>query len=642
MGQDKQVVHRSGRRGILAKEPLLMLGAVILTLYFAREILIPLALALTLNFLLAPAVIFLQRYKFRRVPAVAVVVLFAGLTIGAVGWIVARQLLVVADGLSDYRINIHNKMAALHAPTTGPFAQAMEGLQAIGQELNLVPPPPQTDAARNSASRKRTAQARTAPAPTPDNPMPVAVVSPPRTTLQSLRDVLLPIGKPLGETGVVLIFTLYMLVKREDLRNRLLLLAGMSRLNLMTQALNDAAQRISSYLVMNFLVNGCYGLAVGIGLFFIGLPNATLWGVLAGILRIVPYVGTLIGATIPTLFALAVFDTWWQPLLVLLLFGVLEFSLSNFFEPWLYGAHTGISSLALLITAIFWTLLWGWPGLVLSTPLTVCLIVMGRFVPEMAFLHILLGDDAELAPEAKFYERLLAMDQIEAHLIADSFLEGKPLLELYDGVVLPALALAEQDREKGALDEVRGAFLLQSAAELVAELTDYEMNLAEDTAAKAADPDEELPEDAPAIRPFPVVCLSTKDQADEIAATMLAQLLERDGNRALMLPLAAISQEVLERLAEEPNNVIAISALPPFAFSRSRAMCQKVREVLPNNRIILCLWRNGVDPVRLKERFGSTRPDSVTTSLAAALEQIHEWQRIDAGIEEEASPEHAL
>ena len=261
---------------------------------------------------------------------------------------------------------------------------------------------------------------------------------------------------------------------------------------------------------------------------------------------------------------------------------------------------------------------------------------MGRFVPEMAFLHILLGDDAELAPEAKFYERLLAMDQNEAHLIADNFLEGKPLLELYDNVVLPALALAEQDREKGALDEVRGTFLLQSAAELVAELTDYQLELA---AESDSEPEREPTAAAPSVRPFPVVCLSTKDQADEIAATMFAQLAERAGSRALMLPLTAISQEVLERLAEEPSNVIAISALPPFAFSRSRALCQKVREFLPHNRILICLWRNAVDPARLKERFGSTRPDSVATSLTAALEKIQEWQRIDSGVEEETSTE---
>ena len=188
---------------------------------------------------------------------------------------------------------------------------------------------------------------------------------------------------------MVFIFTMYMLVKREDLRNRLLLLAGMGQLNIMTQALNDAGERISRYLVMNAAVNAGFGAVFGFALFLLGVPYATLWGVLIGILRVVPYVGTLIGGVIPLLFTLAVFTTWWQPVTVLLLFLGLEAIVGNVIEPMLYGAHTGISSLALLATAIVWTLLWGWPGLVLSTPLTVVLIVMGRYVPQMGFLHIL-------------------------------------------------------------------------------------------------------------------------------------------------------------------------------------------------------------------------------------------------------------
>ncbi len=389
MARDKTDAQRSNRRALLAREPLLLLAVVILTLYFARQILIPLALALTLNFLLAPAVIFLQKLKLGRMAAVGIVVLGAALIIATIGWVVANQLIGVADGLSDYQINIHNKVAALHAPTAGPLARAVESLRAIGQEITTVPKNEITTSTP-AASRRRAVQSKQ-PTATPENPLPVTVIEPARSTLQSLRDVVVPIGKPLGEAGIVFIFTIYMLVKREDLRNRLLLLAGMGHLNLMTQALNDAAQRISSYLIMNFAVNASYGVVVAIGLYCIGVPNATLWGALAGILRIVPYVGTVIGATLPLLFALAVFNTWWPPLLVLLLFGVIEFSLSNFIEPWLYGSHTGISSLALLTTAIVWTLLWGWPGLVLSTPLTVCLIVMGRYVPQMSFLHTLLG-----------------------------------------------------------------------------------------------------------------------------------------------------------------------------------------------------------------------------------------------------------
>jgi len=300
---------------------------------------------------------------------------------------------------------------------------------------------------------------------------------------------------------------------------------------------------------------------------------------------------------------------------VIALFAVLEFSCSNILEPWLYGSQTGISTLALLIMAVFWTLLWGWPGLVLSTPLTVCLIVMGLHMPQLSFLHTLLGDDARLAPEAKFYERLLAMDQAEAHVIAESFLADHSLAELYDVVLLPALSLAERDRHQGALDEVRANFVFQCANELIAELSD--------TAVLATD--NPVPGMVPR-KSFPVICVSTQDQADEIAATMLVQILEQAGNRTLQLPASALSDEILSRLAEETDTVICVSALPPFAFAETRALCQKVRHRLPHNRIVVGLWDPALDAERIRERLSTCRPDRVVTNLALAVQQIREWQ----------------
>src|ERR1051325_1492659 len=203
---------------------------------------------------------------------------------------------------------------------------------------------------------------------------------------------------------------------------------------------------------MQFLVNAVFGALFAVGLFAIGVPHPVLWGVLAGILRIVPYVGTLVAATLPIILSLAVFDGWLPPLLVLLLFAGLELIIGNFVEPWLYGAHTGISSLALLVTAVFWTVLWGPAGLVLSTPLTVCVVVLGRYFPELSFLHILLGDEQALEAEVQLYQRLLARDPCEARTVVDAFLKGKTLIELYDSVLIPALSLAEQDRHNGSID----------------------------------------------------------------------------------------------------------------------------------------------------------------------------------------------
>jgi predicted PurR-regulated permease PerM len=614
--------NQRARRGLFASEPVLLLATVIAVLYFARAILIPVALALTLNFLLAPAVLYLHRFRLRRVPAVIIVVVLAASIVGGIGWVMASQLVRIAELLPDYRVNLHAKLETLHTPTLGPVGRALRGVREVGQEISapastaqpaagtLGSAPAATPVESSSAQRKghvTTPPSEPAAAPSPASPIPVTVV-PPSQGISELLTALGPVVQPLGEGVFVLVITVYMLIKREDLHNRLLLLAGMGRLNIVTKALDDAGKRITSFLTMNFLVNAGYGVCFGVGLFAIGIPYATLWGVIASILRFVPYIGTSIGVLLPFVFALGVYQPWGPALVVLALFAVLEFSVSNILEPWLYGSQTGISTLALLIMAVFWTLLWGWPGLVLSTPLTVCLIVMG--------LHILLGDEARLAPEAKFYERLLAMDQAEAHVIAEGFLSNHPLAELYDVVLLPALSLAERDRHQGALDEVRAGFVFQCANELIAELSD--------TAVLSPDGD---PLNQSANRKsFPVICVSTQDQADEIAATMLAQLLEQAGNRALQLPASALSDEILGRLAEETETVICVSALPPFAFAETRSLCQKVRHRLPRNRIMVGLWDPALDAERIRERLSTCRPDRVVTNLAQAVQQVREWQ----------------
>ena len=329
---------------------------------------------------------------------------------------------------------------------------------------------------------------------------------------------------------MVLIFTVFMLLKREDLRNRLLRLAGLGQLNLMTQALDDASGRVSRYLLMQFLVNAGFGTLFGFGLYCIGVPNPALWGVVAGILRYVPYVGTLVAATLPLALSLAVFDGWLRPLLVFLLVAGLELIIANFVEPWLYGTHVGISSLALLVTAVFWTVLWGPAGLILSTPLTVCVVVLGRYFPQLSFLHTLLGDEPVLAAEAQIYQRLLAMDQLEAQTIVDEFLKGRPLVELYDSVLIPTLSMAEQDRHKGALDAAREEFLFLSINEMVVEFSEYQLA---DTTAIADTGDH------PNHR---IVCLPAYDRADEIMAAMLAQILEQKGFATLSFPSRVFSQ----------------------------------------------------------------------------------------------------
>jgi predicted PurR-regulated permease PerM len=594
--------------------PMVMLFGTIAALYLAREILIPLAFAVILTFVLSPVVALLERSRIGRVPSVVVTVLVMMAATGCLGWIIAVQLVDVAKELPRYGQNIQAKMEALRIPTKGPLGLAANSLREVGRELSS-PGTPSPDSGPAVQNRKQL----TAPG-TPGLPLPVQIVQQPANELDYLRNLIQHVLRPLALTGLVLIFTVFMLIKRFDLRHRFFRLVGLGQINIMTEALDDAALRVSRYLLMQVLVNAAFGTLFGIGLYCIGVPYPMLWGVVGGLLRIVPYIGTMVAATLPIALSLAAFDSWLPPLLVFLLFASLEVIIANFVEPWLYGANTGISSLALLVAAIFWTVLWGPAGLILSTPLTVCVVVLGRYVPQLSFLHILLGDEEALGAEAQIYQRLLAMDQPEAHAIVDRFLKEKPLVELYDSVFIPALSLAEQDRHKGAIDTTREEFLFLSINDLITELSEYQpahdSSKAQDAAAQSS-PAERL-----STR---VICLPANDRADEVTAAMLAQLLEQAGHAALSLPIAHASlAEMLALLEIRPDDVICISALPPYAFTPARTMCKLIRERFPKVKLVIGVWGFSGDTEKAKARFERTQPDRLLTSLAQAVEQIQE------------------
>jgi predicted PurR-regulated permease PerM len=584
--------------------PLLGLAATLLILFFARDLLIPFAFALMLAFLLAPAVARLEARRVPRVGAVAITGFVAFTLICGVGYVVAGQLLNVARELPAYRLNVQKRIASVHSTAAESLENAFTAVEGIGGDI--------ATGAGNGALNQQQPTVQAAP---------VRIVDPDRNQFQAAAEFLLRFLRPLATFGVVIVFTMYLLMERNDLRRRILLLAGMGRIRLMNQALQDAATRISQYLLFQVAVNAVYGALFGIGLFLVGVPNATFWGVLAGILRIVPYIGAAAGLGLPLIVCVGTSPSWGPPLLLIGLFLALELTATNVVEPWLFSSRTGISSLALLVMAIFWTLLWGWPGLILSTPLTVCIVVLGRHVPRMSFLHALLGADAELSAEALFYERLLAMDQQEARTVANRFLEGKNLVELYDSVVIPALALVEQDRHQGAFDDVRCNFFFLSIGELVAELTSYHPGLD-----PLLDPHFRMQKD------FAVVCISAEDQADELTTHMLVQVLERAFHQTLYLP-ATVSDEILDSLANERNTVVFVSALPPFAFSQARAICQRVRTHLPHNRMIVGLWNSTEDPERAQDltRFGNGRPTAVVNTLAQAVRQVAQWHQETVG-----------
>ncbi|HXJ13519.1 MAG TPA: AI-2E family transporter, partial [Candidatus Limnocylindrales bacterium] len=320
--------------------------------------------------------------------------------------------------------------------------------------------------------------------------------------------------------------------------------------------------------------------------------------------------------------SLAVFDGWLPPLLVFLLFAGLELIIGNFIEPWLYGAHTGISSLALLATAVFWAVLWGPAGLILSTPLTVCAVVLGRYFPQLSFLHVLLGDEEALEAEAQLYQRLLAMDQPEARAIVDEFLKGRPLIELYDAVLIPALSLAEQDRHNGTIDNAHEEFLFLSINEMIAEFSEYHPVL--------TTPEEEgTDRDPQAGAQFSgrMLCFPAHDLADEITAAMLAQLLEQRGYVALSFPHGTPPLEMLALADPGRDDIICISALPPYAFAPARMICRQIRGRFPKIKLVAGVWGFRGDTEKAKARFERSQPDRLVTGLAQALEQIEELIR---------------
>jgi len=594
----------------------------IATLYFARIVLIPFALALLFTFILTPLVKILERAHFGRILSVLLVVLLSVGACGAVGWTVAKQFTQVVDQLPDYKANIRTKLTSLHWSNHHALDNASQTMTEIGKDLAATPAVlPSGDSTVTQSSPKRAAAQ--------PRPIPVEVVKPPALPLESMQNVL----GLLASVLIVLVFTIFMLIRREDLRNRLISLAGDGNLHLITQTLDDASARVSRYLLLQFVVNTCYGIFIGVGLHFIGLPGALLWGVIVGTLRFLPYVGPPLGGIMPLLLSLAVFDGWTRPLIVLGLFVFTEVIVSNFIEPFLYGIHTGISSLAILVAAIFWTAIWGPIGLVLSTPLTVCLLVVGRHVPRLRFLQILLGDEPPLTPDSRFYQRLLAMDHEEARQVLEKCLEGKTLEELYDSVLIPALNLAEQDRHGNRLDDANEKFICQSTRELIDEF--WEPRSEESAAAVEGGQRRELSLAVAlrADRSRKIVCVPARDEADEIVAIMLAQVLETAGHPAQYVPLGTTA-EMLAQIKEEKPDVVCISALPPFAIPHARALYAKLRAQDSSLRIIVGLWNFSDDPSKVNRRLGlaeGSRAFSTLAELRQALEGVPDAVPVPSG-----------
>jgi predicted PurR-regulated permease PerM len=556
-------------------------------LYLARDVLIPLALAMLLAFLLAPAVRWFERLKLGRVVSTLIVVILGFSLIGAVAWVAGSQAVSLVANLPEYRANVAAKIRDIRHPGEGKIAKAQEALKDLEQQTADPEPPPQ-----------------------------VAVVEAPKSTFAQLMELVSPFTKPVGTALAVIVFTILLLLHRENNRERLIGLIGPRSINVTTQAISEASYRVSRYLFMQLVVNAAFGIPFGIALYLIGIPNAMLWGLLATLLRFIPYAGVWIAVAMPVVLAFATSDGWSAVIWVLGVFLALELVLVNFVEPHVYGRSAGLSPIAIIAAALFWTWLWGPVGLLLATPLTVCVAVMGRYIPEMGFLNVLLGVEPVLTPEARFYQRLVAMDIEEAEDLAEAYANEHGLVALHERMVIPALGLAEQDRHKGALDEQRERFIFDTAGHIVEYVEDR----------RESKPDEPKPANNVVHRPAPPLCIvAAHDEADHVAGQALARVLAPPEFTPRVLPFPLLAAEAIDKIAEQACKVVCISAVPPRASTHAAYLCKRLKQRFPDLKIMVALW-SMEENERGQARLREAGADQVATRLPDAVAKLRELQ----------------
>jgi hypothetical protein len=437
-------------------------------------------------------------------------------------------------------------------------------------------------------------------------PVPVEIINTEPASFQVLRNIVGPMLAPLAEAGLVLLFAVMILLKREDLRDRVLRLAGARDLHRTTAAMNEAAERVSSYLLMQLGVGICYGVPVGIGLAIIGIPNALLWGLLGLVLRFIPYIGGPLTAVLPVALAIAVAPGWDLLFWTVLLFAAAELVIANVVEPWAYGRSTGLSAVAVIAAAVFWTWLWGIIGLLLATPLTVCMAVLGRYVPQLQFLDILLGNRPVLSSQETLYQRLLARDPEEASEQAEEFAREKSIGAFFDEVAIPALVMAQADSDHGALAAHRRAIIAEGFAAMLD-------NLAEDGLVETAEPEEGA---------AAVVCLAGRNELDLAAAWLLKHLLRLHGYRCAVFSPDAVSAFNLDRLPLQGVAVVCLSLLSTNSAARARYLVRRIRRRARRATIVIGFWGQGEPELSLGDATAATAADTVVITLAAALEAI--------------------
>jgi predicted PurR-regulated permease PerM len=573
-------------------------------LYLGRMVLEPLAIAVLLAFVLAPPIRQLRRWHFGRVTSVIVVVVFALGVIGALGFVMETEITRFAGEIPQYQSNLREKIASLNKAlvSSGTLKRASATLNNLAEELKVVQPKSPGEAAPEGARNAQTAV-----------PVPVEIQTPKPATLDYLQNLLSPLVTPVTMGGLLILFLVFILFYREDLRDRVLRLAGTGDLQRTTAAMDDAGKRLSRFFLIQSAINGLFGTFIGSMLWLIGVPNPVLWGMLAGILRFVPYVGTPIAAVFPLLLASAIDPGWTKVLETAALFFVTELITGQAIEPILQGQLTGLSPVAIVIAQLFWTLVWGIPGLLLAVPITVCIAVAGKHIDALNFLGVVLGDEPALAPHEGFYQRVLAGDATEATFQAEGQLATEPLSDYYDGVPMKALALAQADAANGRLSQEKQLELCDTIEEVVEDLAEYTDDIGAPQANQRPGSEPDPSQAVPSSGNYPILLIAARSALDQSASLLLADILRKRELEPSIQSYSAARRRFKPAAAKA--KLVCVSCFGAHSPVSMRYLIRRWERLIPGARFVACFWFLAADAVTLQEWRTNVGADFIATSL---------------------------
>ncbi len=591
----------SRRRRRPAGGPVTTLFGVVLlvaTIYLAKPVLLPVSLAVLLSFVLTPLVTIVQRRGLRRVPAVLIVVGSALVLAAVVGWVVFLQVGKLAEELPRQTDQVQRKVQALQS-----HGGTLSNLYQMVQKVVQPSTKPAADLPKATGGTAAAALKETVPPP-PTTSSPVVTTAEAKSPVGNMLGYAAVVLEPVADAGLVLILVIYILIQREELRNRMIGLLGHTRLAGTTRVTVEAAKRVSKLLLAQLCVNVSFGIVFGLVLLVIGVPYAFLWAFVTALLRFVPYIGTWIAASGPIVLSFAISPGWAQPIGVFVSFLVLDTVTANVVEPLLFGHSAGVSPVALLLAAVFWTWIWGPVGLVLSTPITICLVVLGQHVPKLRVLWLLLGDRPPLPPAVALYQRLLAGDRLEAGDVVTEQVAAKGLDPTYDDVLLPALRMARREREYRGLTPADETFILDAAGQIIDGLGP--------AAPTAADP---------ARRPR-VLAIPAHHRVEELTVHMLAQTLRTAGCDVEAVTTRALPVDIERIIERDRPDLVFVAIMPPGGLIQARYLCRRLGKRFADVRIIVGYWGKARDFDRLLVRLRSAGASYVTTSIGQTRTQV--------------------